>query len=429
MYYRALACDYDGTLATHGLVDEATVGSLRRLIASGRQLLMVTGRELSELLALFPQLDIFDYVVAENGALLYDPTTKEKCPIAPPPPLEFVEELVRRGVGPISVGSVVVATWEPHQETILSVIHDMQLDLQMIFNKGAIMILPSGTNKATGLAAALKELQLSRRNVIGIGDAENDQAFLRYCQLGAATSNALQSLKDQAELVTSADHGRGVEELIEHILKNDAADIIDRRNHLALKAHDDAEPTHWSPGRQHLLLQAESGSVNELGNLAQQLRHEDYQYCWFTLADHHPQDTSAKRRVGDPRLHGTGSSVVELGSSEHSPHSEDLLKNLASPEQCVHAVIGAGSLETRRESLLSLCTELHHFMSTHGRPHVVILPTAAELRRLGFSADFFRGLFPSIVLASDSSKELQRSLAGAASVITYPTEPSPTASP
>ena len=56
-------------------------------------------------------------------------------------------------------------------------IRDLGLELDVIFNKGAVMILPAGVNKGTGLEAALKELQLSAHNVVGVGDAENDHAF------------------------------------------------------------------------------------------------------------------------------------------------------------------------------------------------------------------------------------------------------------
>ena len=49
MQYLALATDYDGTLATDGRVDHATVDSLRKLHDSGRKILLVTGRQLPEL--------------------------------------------------------------------------------------------------------------------------------------------------------------------------------------------------------------------------------------------------------------------------------------------------------------------------------------------------------------------------------------------
>src|SRR5215218_9329382 len=106
MRYQLLASDYDGTLAHHGLVDAPTAAALERLLASGRKLVLVTGRELPELLAIFPQIEMCEWVVAENGALLYRPATKEEKPLAEAPPLEFVERLKARGVGPISVGRV-----------------------------------------------------------------------------------------------------------------------------------------------------------------------------------------------------------------------------------------------------------------------------------------------------------------------------------
>jgi HAD superfamily hydrolase (TIGR01484 family) len=154
MRYHVLATDYDGTLAHDGRVDEPTLEALQRIKESGRKLVLVTGRELDELLDVFPELDIFHRVVAENGALLYRPAEREEQTLAEPPPAEFVERLRARGVGPISVGRVIVATWEPHQSAVLDVVREMGLELQVIFNKGAVMVLPSGVNKATGLDAA-----------------------------------------------------------------------------------------------------------------------------------------------------------------------------------------------------------------------------------------------------------------------------------
>ena len=146
MRYLALAIDYDGTLAHHGHVDEPTLAALGKLRESGRKLILVTGRELGDLLRVFPRIDLFDRIVAENGALLYRPEIREEKPLAESPPEAFVAELRRRGVSPISVGRSIVATWEPHQNTVLDVIHKLGLEWHVIFNKGAVMVLPSGMN-------------------------------------------------------------------------------------------------------------------------------------------------------------------------------------------------------------------------------------------------------------------------------------------
>ena len=76
MRYLALACDYDGTIALDGVVDAPTLAALERLRASGRKLLLVTGRELDDLCRVFPHITLFDLVVAENGALVYWPATR-----------------------------------------------------------------------------------------------------------------------------------------------------------------------------------------------------------------------------------------------------------------------------------------------------------------------------------------------------------------
>ena len=99
--------------------------------------------------------------------------------------------LKAKGVAPISVGKVIVATWEPHHNTALDVIKDYGIERQVIFNKGAVMILPPGINKATGLQTLLQRLNYSEHNIVAIGDAENDSAMMRVVECPVALSNAL----------------------------------------------------------------------------------------------------------------------------------------------------------------------------------------------------------------------------------------------
>jgi hydroxymethylpyrimidine pyrophosphatase-like HAD family hydrolase len=221
MQYHVLAVDYDGTLATDGVVGPEIIAAIKRLRESGRRLVLVTGRIIEQLTHVFPQLNLCDLVVADNGALLYNPISGEKQKLAEPPPREFIEELARRGVPQLETGDVIVATWEPHEKTVLDVIRDQALELQIIFNKGAVMILPTGVNKATGLRAALNRLGLSHLNAVGIGDAENDEAFLKLCDVSAAVDNALEVVKKQVNIVTRGARGAGVIELIDQIVTDD----------------------------------------------------------------------------------------------------------------------------------------------------------------------------------------------------------------
>jgi hydroxymethylpyrimidine pyrophosphatase-like HAD family hydrolase len=217
-HYLALATDYDGTIATHGRVNESTLAALRRARQAGVRLLLVTGRELESLEHTFDAFEIFDLMVLENGALLYEPSSRRERALCDPPPERLITRLRERGVHPISVGRVIVATFEPHEVEVLEAIRDLGLEHQVIFNKGAVMVLPAGVNKATGLREALSEMGIDAERTVGVGDAENDHAFLELCGVGAAVANALPSLKAHADVVLERDHGAGVIELVDRLL-------------------------------------------------------------------------------------------------------------------------------------------------------------------------------------------------------------------
>jgi hydroxymethylpyrimidine pyrophosphatase-like HAD family hydrolase len=221
MRFMALATDYDGTLATDGRVGEPTWEALRRLKASGRKLILVTGRELDDLRHICPNLEPFDRVVAENGGVLYRPASREHELLAPSPPKEFIQALLERGLTPLGVGQTILDTVRPNETLVLRTIADLGLELQVIFNIDAVMVLPTGVNKATGLKVALDELGLSAHNVVAVGDAENDHSILAMCQCSAAVANALPMLKKKADIVTTGEAGQGVIELIDELLADD----------------------------------------------------------------------------------------------------------------------------------------------------------------------------------------------------------------
>jgi len=218
MKWRALATDFDGTLASDGLVDEPTLAALKQLRAAGCLTILVTGRELRDFTGQEAFLAMFDEAVMENGASLFTPATGERQSLAAPPSADFVEALHQRGVTPISVGQSIVATVVPHETETLELIREMGLELQVIFNKGAVMILPSGVNKASGLAAALQRHGVDPAETVAVGDGENDHALLEFCGYGVAVANAVEALRANARFVTTHSAGAGVAELIARML-------------------------------------------------------------------------------------------------------------------------------------------------------------------------------------------------------------------
>jgi hydroxymethylpyrimidine pyrophosphatase-like HAD family hydrolase len=226
--YTAIATDYDGTVAYDGRVDGETLAALRHVKSAGIALVLVTGRELSDLGKTFPEETIFDRIVAENGAVLSDPASATVSSLAAPPSAPLLERLAERNV-PVSVGQSIIATVEPHRDAVVAAIHELGLDWHIVLNKRAVMALPSGVTKASGLAVALEALGISPEQTIGIGDAENDQAFLEMCGLAVAVANALPSIKAAADLVTDGARGCGVVELIDRLLADDLSAGVPRR--------------------------------------------------------------------------------------------------------------------------------------------------------------------------------------------------------
>jgi HAD superfamily hydrolase (TIGR01484 family) len=367
MRYLALCCDYDGTLAHHGQVSDETFAALERLIESGRKLLLVTGRDLDDLQRVCPRLDLFDYVVAENGALLYVPATREEKALGTRPPERFVETLRQRAVQPLAVGRVIVATWEPNETTVLETIRDLGLELQVIFNKGAVMVLPAGVNKATGLAAALEALGLSPHNAVGVGDAENDHAFLSLCECAVAVSNALPMLKEKADFVTSGDHGTGVSELIEELLRDDLAGRGAQleRHRIVLGRDEQDRDVHVQPYGANLLLVGTSGSGKSslATGLLERLAESKRTFCVIDPEG----DYEALR------------DAVSVGTPDRPPSVDELMQLLAKPhENCVANLIGL-PIADRPSFFASLLPRLRDLRTRTGRPHWLVLDEAHHL--------------------------------------------------
>ncbi|TMQ19429.1 MAG: HAD-IIB family hydrolase [Deltaproteobacteria bacterium] len=363
MRYHVLAADYDGTLAHHGRIDDATWAALHRLVDSGRKVVMVTGRELDDVLALLREPGLFVRIVAENGALVYDPATREVRLLAEPPPPRFVDELRARGVDQLAAGRVIVATREPHQDTVLHAIRDLGLELQVIFNKGAVMVLPSGVNKATGLAAALGELGLSPHNAAGIGDAENDHALLVACECGVAVANALPALKDKADLVTAAGDGDGVAELIDQLIAEDLAGAAPRlaRHRIEIGASERAVVS-IDPYAANLMVCGTSGSGKSTltTSLLERLCKSGYQ---FAIVD--PEGDYASLEL-----------AVVLGGQQREPLVEEVIDVVRDPSHNVVVNLLGVAASQRPECFGRLLAALREFRARTGRPHWLVVDEA-----------------------------------------------------
>jgi hydroxymethylpyrimidine pyrophosphatase-like HAD family hydrolase len=346
---------------------------LARLKATGRKLVLVTGRELDELLEIFPGITIFDRVVAENGALLYRPHDASRKDLGDPPPEALVQGLRASGM-PLSVGASIVATVRPHEAMVLELIAALGLEHQVIFNKGAVMILPPGCNKASGLKVALAELGLSPRNVVAAGDGENDHALLDLAEYSVATANAVSNLKAAADWVTTATHGDGVMEVVADIIESDLARLVPRRRRRALCIGKDAEGGEvvFPSRRASVLITGEGGGTSALGTaLLERLCKAGYQFCVLDTRGDYMHFASA----------------VTFGTLTNPPAVEEVLTALEKPDVQVIVCLAAVPEDERHEFVARLLMPLREVRATTGRPHWILVDEAHDLLPASVEAD------------------------------------------
>lgn len=367
MRYLALATDYDGVIARDGRASEAAISAIQRLRLSGRRAILITGRRLEDLLQSCDQLSLFDYIVAENGATVYDPRTRQETLLAEPPPLEFIERLKELGVDPLEVGRVIVATWLPHHISVLRAIQEMGLELHLVFNRNAVMVLPAGINKSTGMDYALRKLGLSPHEVFGVGDSENDHSFLKRSECAATVANAVPSIRKLAAIVANGENGAGLAELIDELIATDFRRLQDGvQNHtIAIGRRSDGTMAMVPAYGHNILVAGPSGSGKSTitAGFIERLMHQAYQVC-----------------VIDPEGdYGTLQNVITIGNQHHAVTVNEILAIIEDPKITLNVNLLGIQLADRPRFFGQLLPSLQAMRTRTGRPHWIILDEAHHM--------------------------------------------------
>jgi len=207
--YRMLAFDHDETLAIDGAIRPETAAALAAAKEAGWLLALVTGRTHARIVEVCPCVDVFDLVVDENGAVLHFPATGAVEELAERPDGRLREGLERRGV-PFVPGRVVTITKRKYEGHVRAVIAAEGLALDLYCNRFAVMIVPRGTSKETGLRTGLERLGVTPAQVIAFGDDENDFALFEVAGLRVAVGNAIDAVQRAADVVLDRPNGDGV---------------------------------------------------------------------------------------------------------------------------------------------------------------------------------------------------------------------------
>ena len=208
----AIVCDYDRTLTDESLVlSENAVTSLEGARKNGIKVFIASGRRLPFLVDVNGRRSFADVLIAENGAVIYDPADGTKILLG-----EGLEELKSAftGVDFVEVEEVIVATTLPYLEDVKEIIRRNNLSVDIELNRDDVMIMPKGVGKGSGIAKAADIYGINRENLACIGDAENDLAMFGVAGVKVAVANAVDALKDEADIVCSEPYGDGVKEFV-----------------------------------------------------------------------------------------------------------------------------------------------------------------------------------------------------------------------
>ncbi|HEY0681410.1 MAG TPA: HAD family hydrolase [Steroidobacter sp.] len=366
MRYVVLAAGYDGTLARDGRCDERCIDALRELSATGRKLILVTGRELRQLLEIFPEARLFDYIVAENGAVLHRTATRQSEILGQAPPEILLQELRRRQFTPLNVGSSIISTSARYVDSAREALRKLKLhmDYELVLNDDTLLMLPPGIDKASGMNEALRELGVSRHNLVAIGNAENDLPLLAWAEHAVVVSNAHESIKQAADRVTEGEFCDGFLEIARDLVATDLASSTPRRRVVLGRDEDEREIT-LTPCQDSVLISGPDEAARTLicNRLLEQLMQQDYQCCVIG-ADRNLPGAAPKGVLGD---------MSSWGDIHEAPRLTDVLAALELPTHSIDINLVALPSETRPVFVDALLLQLQAMHDRAGRPHCILI--------------------------------------------------------
>ena len=376
----AIALDYDGTIATHGVMHPEMRSAIGAARDAGIAVILATGRRLADLKQVAGDLGCFDVIVAENGAVLDFPLRGRHVLLGHPPAPAFVDELGRRGMV-FQAGECLVEADAGTSGTIIDVIHALQQPLVLTFNRGRVMVLPQAIGKSTGLREALTTLRISMHNAIAIGDAENDHDLLDACEVGTAVEWGSPALLAVADDVIRGAGPEAVAGYVREMTRRGELSVAQMGRRRILLGHQhDGEAVSLAVRGRPVVIAGEPGTGKSwlAGLMCEQLILQGYSLCVID-----PE--------GDYASLEALPNVVVLGGDDPPPRARELTRALRHPDISVVIDLSKMRHRDKLQYLDPLMDLLMRLRRQTGLPHRIVADEAHYL----LSSKAYRALSPS----------------------------------
>jgi hydroxymethylpyrimidine pyrophosphatase-like HAD family hydrolase len=369
MHISVIATDFDGTISQGDRLAPEVMQVLHRWRERGQFTVLVSGRPFEFLHALQEYEPVFDLIVAENGAVLYNPRDDEMSLPFGEVPGDLIDMLVRLGV-PLWKGVAIAGTTMPYDDAIWVASRELGLSVHVETNRNEVMLLPPGANKGAGLLNILRSKGLSTRNVLAFGDAENDHSLFEAVEVRVAVANAADSLKVMADYITPEAGPVGVASFVEqYLLDGKAFDFpVHSAHHFALGTTEEIRLNSYELVDRSLLIAGGSGYGKSwlASQLATGLIDGGYQLLGLDP-------------VGDLHVLKRHRTCLCLGADGVPPISL-VIQLLA--ETDLSLVVSLCHMHTPEEQILYTTGLLRHVLEVrqrYGKPHWLLIDEAQDL--------------------------------------------------
>lgn len=273
MDIKVLFSDLDGTLVEHaGDITKPSIDAVTKLIGHGTDLVLVSGRHPDLMKSIHHKLELETPVIGCNGGIIKNLKTNEVSFIN-----EMTSEKVRNVIEVARKNNIDWVVYEksnlffekmppksyqlPYRNSSLpenlraNFVHlgnyeDMFIEERMFIkvlllfdrNLGAmdttreciekfdgieivrsaksyLDVMSVGTSKGNAIKRYLELNNIERHRTAAIGDAQNDLDMIEFAELGIAMGNAIDSVKDAAQYITT-EFPVGFSDAVEYILHN-----------------------------------------------------------------------------------------------------------------------------------------------------------------------------------------------------------------
>ena len=224
MKKKTFAVDIDGTITENGggRIHLDALEALRRLTNMGHNVIYVTGRSSIEgfLLSVFGGTT--KIAVGENGGCIsFDSDDHlllgnlEDCNNAFDVIKNNIENVKKKSVFPRMTEVVLERTFD--LDLARKLLLEKNISVELSDSQYAYHINSPGIDKGTGFTKIMKKLDISRDDVIAIGDSATVIPLFKVAKTSIALGNASDQVKSEATMIMSAKAGDGVLEALDKL--------------------------------------------------------------------------------------------------------------------------------------------------------------------------------------------------------------------